>query len=440
MSIHTDLCEFGVPCTIEARSGERDLRRAMNCRTVYVDVENTLNVPFVSGIQRVTRRVLQTLEGHPDCPVSFVPVVHENHRGWRTLTQVEERRLYRNFSPVSTRIPFSIPAQRAQMLKFRLLRSLQSIRARRSLSLGDLEAGSVFLDMESSWHNQYRRSELLPKLKADGISIVAVHYDIIPILMPDRVHPRTQSLFTEHILSQMAFVDLFICISRSSERDLLRYAQRTYPGRSIDTTTITLGSDIAAEDGAAAPGARLPSRYLLSVGTIEPRKNLDLVVDALRGVADRCPGLGLVIAGRYGWNAESTLLKIREALRDGLEVLWLDRVSDRELKHLYENALLTVVPSTYEGCGLPVLEALRYGCPVLSSTAGALPEAGGDLVDYFQPDDAASLTALIIDYIEDPSLYRARKTMVSDFTPPSWKQSTEELVQILARRFGGLEP
>jgi glycosyltransferase involved in cell wall biosynthesis len=131
----------------------------------------------------------------------------------------------------------------------------------------------------------------------------------------------------------------------------------------------------------------LPGEFILAVGTLEPRKDHATLLEAI-GQEDSFPPL--VIAGAIGWNSRGILKLVRQAEGSG-RALFLGRVSDEELAVLYRSARVMVYPSLYEGFGLPVLEAMACGCPVLCSWSSSLPEVGGRAACYFRPKDALGL-------------------------------------------------
>ena len=138
------------------------------------------------------------------------------------------------------------------------------------------------------------------------------------------------------------------------------------------------GVDARFFEAHAAEGPRSP--YLLAVGTLEPRKNIPVLLDALRLLRAEGRDLQLIIVGRQGW---ADALPLREL---GAHVRLTGPVEDPELAELYAGAACFVLPSVYEGFGLPLAEAMAAGAPAVASDIPALRELGGDAVRYAHPD------------------------------------------------------
>lgn len=105
-------------------------------------------------------------------------------------------------------------------------------------------------------------------------------------------------------------------------------------------------------------------------------------------------------------------------------VLWLGGVDDAQLAWLYQHAFVAVAPSIYEGLGVPVMEALHHGCPTISSTGGALPEAGGGLSELFDPHDVDALVALLQRHLTDDAHHAAARAAAAAYRGPTWADTT----------------
>ncbi|MGH9122355.1 MAG: glycosyltransferase, partial [Acidimicrobiales bacterium] len=156
------------------------------------------------------------------------------------------------------------------------------------------------------------------------------------------------------------------------------------------------------EPGVAVPTPRLPGgRYVLWVGSSEPRKGLHTLLTAMAALRAKGAGADLVLAGYTGWGEDSVDPAVRSALGDSLVTLGV--VTEGELWALYAGATLFAFPSLHEGFGLPVLEAMSQGVPVVCSDLPALREVGGEACVRFLAGDAAALAEAIGALLADPT-------------------------------------
>lgn len=140
----------------------------------------------------------------------------------------------------------------------------------------------------------------------------------------------------------------------------------------------------------------LSDNYVLAVGTLQPRKNFELLIAAFARIlpdfSDIYPGLQLVIVGKKGWLYDA-ILAAPEKHGIAKSVKFLDFVPDEDLPGLYSQALCFALPSLYEGFGLPVLEAMAHNCQTVVSRSSSLPEIGGDAAIYVDPQKLESVAA-----------------------------------------------
>lgn len=172
--------------------------------------------------------------------------------------------------------------------------------------------------------------------------------------------------------------------------------------------------------------------YILSVGTLQPRKNFTRLIEAFRTIAPKYPRLNLVIVGKKGWLYEDILAAPKKY---GIEsrVQFLDFVSDEQLPTLYKNAKAFVLPSLYEGFGLPVLEAMSYGCSVVVSKTSSLPEIAGEAGIYVDPTSVESIAKGLVDALEGrirEKRERAAKVQVAKFT---WEKAAKQTLEVLEK-------
>lgn len=147
----------------------------------------------------------------------------------------------------------------------------------------------------------------------------------------------------------------------------------------------------------------LPDSYFLTVATVEPRKNLSTLLDAYtrlkQQIGPACPAL--VVVGRRGWNCND-ILRYMETLQEN--VYFLGHVSDRELIALYQTATCFIFPSLYEGFGLPVVEAMTAGCPVITTSSSSLPEIAGDAALLVDPLNIEHMAGAMRQALQDEKL------------------------------------
>jgi glycosyltransferase involved in cell wall biosynthesis len=206
-------------------------------------------------------------------------------------------------------------------------------------------------------------------------------------------------------------------------------------GRSLSTRVIKLGADFAVpathgagegEPGATAFPELAGLRYLLSVGTIEPRKNHALLLQAFDRLAAK--DAGLVIVGRKGWMADDVLASLTGHPDFGKRVFWHTALADQTLLALYRNAYASVL---YEGYGLPVVEALSQGCVTIASDAGSLPEIAAGHAVFFRRGDGEALSSILDRLYGDPDYYAGLKASAKSFRPTAWEEAGRSVAAAL---------
>lgn len=220
-------------------------------------------------------------------------------------------------------------------------------------------------------------------------------------------------------------------ISSASKNDILKkYGLKesqvavTYPGIKV----VKYQSIKVSDMNSILKKYGVDSNYILFVGTIQPRKNIAKLIEAFSKLAT---DLQLVIVGRPGWMFEEIYAAPKKF---GVEnrVKFLDNVTDEELPYFYKNAVCFVLPSLYEGFGMPILEAMQNGCPVITSNVSSMPEAGGDAAMYVDPNRVADIVDKIRKVISDRKL---REEMIkkgyAQVKKFSWEKTARETLKIL---------
>ena len=374
---------------------------------LYVDVGNTLRGGLRTGIQRVVRSLAYELASGGPSATRLVAF------------DLSEDRYFALSDP-------------------ELIRSADTMASiggedRVYLDVDAFTVGDVFFEPDSTWTEPLSRGSLFRLLKGKGVVIVLLNHDVIPVLQPHVCHPNTLVSFSEVIADHFQYADYALTTSGGVDRDLRAVARR-FLGRSITTRVIRLGADFEAhvprgdarnEEDDAAFAATFPEltrlRFLLSVGTIEPRKNHALLLQAF----DRLDAAdaGLVIVGRKGWMSDDFLAAYTGHPAYGKRLFWYTMIDDVALLGLYSHAYASVLSSHYEGYGLPAVEALSQGCVTVCSDAGSLAEVTQGHAAIFKSNDGEALLAIMNRLYHEASYYADLTVLAQSFRPTSWREA-----------------
>jgi len=233
-------------------------------------------------------------------------------------------------------------------------------------------------------------------------SIVTIH-DLIFLRYPSFYKPIDRWIYTKKFKSACINADLIIAISKQTKQDIIDFfgisenkIRLVYQG--CDPQFYDKCSD--EQKQVVATKYQLPPNYILYVGTIEKRKNLNTIVKALASLPNR---YSLVAVGKstdymQEVNSEITRLGVNN------RVHFIHRVDFRDLPAIYQQAEVFVLPSVFEGFGIPVLESLNSKIPVITSNISSLPEAGGAHSIYINPADSKELERALLRLFADNNL------------------------------------
>jgi glycosyltransferase involved in cell wall biosynthesis len=235
----------------------------------------------------------------------------------------------------------------------------------------------------------------LPKgIHKSGIATVVTIHDLIFMRHPEYYSKIDAWLYAKKFRRTCGEADHFIAISECTKRDIIQLGH-------VDERKISViyqscdpryGTPLNEQQlQAARLNCGLPKRYVLSVGTIEERKNIALAVKALRMLPD---DVHFVAVGRQTRYA-AQVLALAEEMGIERRVHLLSGMSDEQLQAIYQLAEVFVYPSRYEGFGIPIIEAIQCGLPVVAATGSCLEEAGGPDTLYVQPDDVEGMAQAI---------------------------------------------
>lgn len=238
--------------------------------------------------------------------------------------------------------------------------------------------------------------------------MVTTIHDLIPLRLPYTTLDNKQ-FFYRLMRDALRDSDLVLTVSECSKQDILTFYD--IPEERVVVTYQSLPAKKASSDKRQSFSllknyGLTPGRYVLFVGNIEPKKNLATLIKAMSLLQNDLP---LVVVGRKAWLWEEQLQAAQRYFGsiESERLRLLDYVPSAVLSALYSQALCTAFPSLYEGFGLPALEAMSHGCPVICSNASSLPEVCGEAALYMDPHDPDGLYAHIESLQEDVCL-RAR--------------------------------
>lgn len=375
-----------------------------------------------TGIFRVVDAVARGLARRPDCNLRFyLPHSLDSHITAREYLRAEPMFAH---VPMGTARPQAIA--RARVLRDiilginveppfrdarRAFRSALSV-ARKAHELVHRPLPDVKADELDVYHSPYGPLPTIRPLGGRKVPRVLTVYDLIPLRMPEHFDRGTLRTM-QKIYGSLRPDDWAIAISECTRRDLLAIRPDLDGGRVVaaplaadETLFYPESSALRREDVRKRHGVG-DGPYLLSLNTLEPRKNLDHLVRAFARLLaqESVPGLQLVLAGAKGWKTArlyAALDAISPRLRN--RVVLAGYVADEDLAPLYSGAIGFVYPSLYEGFGLPPLEAMQCGIPVVTSDTSSLPEVVGTAGIMLPPHDEDALAQAMLRLYEDAAL------------------------------------
>ena len=276
---------------------------------------------------------------------------------------------------------------------------------------------------------------LLPRL-THARSVFTLH-DVAYLRYP-QYHLLQNRLYLSLMMPRfLARAGAVICVSEHTRQDALHYYPRLNPAKlHVVPEGVEPRFRPPARTGDLVPIRAkygLPQRFILYVGTIEPRKNLPVLLEAYAALRQHLPEVGLVIAGGKGWLYASFFQALR---RLGLEqqVILTGHIPEADLPALMASARVFAFPSEFEGFGLPPLEAMACGVPVACSNASSLPEVVGDAALLVPPQDAHAWQAALYNLLTDVDLrsdLRLRGlTRARQFT---WDRAARQTLEVYQR-------
>jgi glycosyltransferase involved in cell wall biosynthesis len=267
-----------------------------------------------------------------------------------------------------------------------------------------------------------------------GVASVMVVHDLTRYLFPRFFAFNAM----QKILDRLAYpamlrrYDHLLAVSEATRQDLMRLfkinpekitvtyhgAERGFQPSEPQTTASPL-----------APSYNIQSPFILFLGTLEPRKNIPTLLRAFAGISDQIPH-NLVLVGQKGWKWEPVFEEI-ERLKLQSRVRWVGYVPDEDRVRFYQAADFLVFPSWYEGFGMPLLEAMQCGCPVITSRVSSMPEVVGRAGLFIDPSRTEDLQKAILCLVRDPGLVeKLRRVGLEQAGKFSWETSARKTLEV----------
>lgn len=276
------------------------------------------------------------------------------------------------------------------------------------------------------------------KIKGNMHKVLTVH-DVCPLVNDSWFNGNKawKDFFLTPLRKSVEMADCVCAVSENTKRDIVKYynvaedkIKVVYPGCFVPAE---VKDEALSSDELLKRYGIIKDDYILSVCTIEPRKNIRGLVSGFAEFKSKYPdsSLKLVLCGKLGW--DTTFEQFYSELDGGLKssIVRLGYVSDSELNILYANAFAFAYVSFYEGFGSPILEALHRGCSVICSEISSMPEVGGDAVVYCNPYKVETITEAIERLAFDPDLRKILKQKaIVQAGKFSYKKMASEMINI----------
>jgi glycosyltransferase involved in cell wall biosynthesis len=300
---------------------------------------------------------------------------------------------------------------------------------------GDLVAitgNEIYIGLDWAMESLPSSAPLLRTWRRAGVPMHFVVYDLLPLTMPEAFHAQSRERFATWMTTIAGLGDVLHCISRTTAADVATWFRERKVERAPRVTSFELGAEtgMARRSGQLDPAleaAMSVSPSLLMVGTVEPRKGHEQVLDAAELLWESGADLNLVIVGHRGWLVNKLVERLQQHAEKGKRLFWLDDADDETLEAVYERSTALVAASRGEGYGLPLIEAAQRGKPVIARSLPVFREVGGDYPSYFDTESPEGLATHIARWLVDrpqPGSHPAWRT---------WKQSAASLQMAVAR-------
>lgn len=378
---------------------------------IYIDVSEISAVDWGTGIQRVTKCIFLAVLKNPQSKYDVVAVYGtEDSFGYKPARVI--------YSKNEDQISFD-----------------RKINSNKQIYFGP---GDIFFGLDWSPHVVFFQRDYFDLLMRSGVKLYFLLHDLLPVRYPEffPVGSKEKHLKWLYTISASHGV---ISVSASTQRVYMDWLNENNFKLKSDFNLgySHNGSDFIRRDMyLASPKTRrhsndAPKEILnfLMVGTLEPRKGHEQIIDAFELLWAQGSNIKLVIIGKIGWNVENLVKRIEQHIEFKERLIYKNNVSDTDLDEMYRNSSCLIAASFDEGFGLPLIEAAQYGVPVFARDIPVFREVAGDAAFYFKGADKLSVSKYLISWIE---LFKIGQVPVSsDMTWLSWDESASNMLHML---------
>lgn len=381
-------------------AADADATHHGSVRRLYLDLSTIARHDAGTGIQRLVRSVATTVANESPLEWQVLPCAATNKKRYRQITWPEKTTEERDL---------------------------------------DWRAGDVFLGLDFALDTipRYRRD--LWQMKQQGVRLWFVMYDMLPDQRPDWFSDKLVVRYRRWLQTICEIADGFYCISPAVTEELRQYLERNLglPKHLMPALiTLPMGWEISYAPHSHGVGLQVDALLksmqqrdvptALMVGTLEPRKGHADVLAAFEQLWQQRQRCRLVIAGRPGWKTGPLQQTIRKYIALGMQVHWLDNATDEEIQQLYAECTGVIVASYGEGFGLPLLEALGHGKPVLARDIPVFHTVKAATISYFPAEiDAPRLAEQIESWL---SIAKTVEVSENSMSLSSWKDTVSAII------------
>ena len=400
-----------------------------NSARVVIDISHSFQTGFNTGIQRVVSHTITSLQ---KLGKNYVLIWHPfgSNDGFFEVTSLFPHKvsnkafdMYKVYSQnrflkyllvdkLFNRLSRSI------YLKSYIDRTKKNNLIRKGLFPYERKASDKLLILDVFWHDITLISKI-EELHAEGMKVNIFFHDIFPLTNPEWFNNRVCINYKKVFFRIVKIVDEIATSSRSNKKEIENYLSATFSEiKTSKISVISLSASIARE---RISTNKQKGSGILWVGTIEPRKNLDLLLDLVESHELSMP---VFICGRVGWKSRKTVSRLRKLHKLG-KVVWHANATDKKVLEIAAVSSIGLITSKNEGFGLPLLEFRNFGLSVVAPQIEVFVEIDNGFVNFYEPDDLYSLAQTC----RESELLHQNS---DDYNIKSWEMFTEELCMFIS--------